>query len=166
MEIRKLGDPVLRKRGERIDKIDGSLKALILSMEETMKKNYGVGLAASQIGISKQLAIVCQNPNGTHCMALINPEVIKKSSEKTIAEEGCLSFPGIFLDLRRAKEITVKALDKEGRELNFKAKDFFARVIQHEVDHIGGILFFDRLPLFQKFLFMIKHPGMKVKLWI
>ncbi len=154
LKIRKFRDPILRRKAKKIDRIDQKFAD---DLAETMLKKDGIGLAAPQVGVSKRI-IAIVNPQEGKPLVLINPEIIKKSKEKEMGEEGCLSFPGIFLKINRSKGIEAKALDRKGEEISFKAEGLAARVIQHEVDHLGGILFFHRLSPFKKILFKIKHP--------
>jgi len=109
-------------------------------MKETMIKNQGIGLAAPQVGRLIRL-IVVQIEKGA--VAFINPEIVKRSKETEIMEEGCLSFPGFSLKIKRAKEIKVEALNEKGEKIRFKIKGLSARVFQHEIDHLDGILFID-----------------------
>ena len=147
LEIRKYPHPILRRKSEEVKKVTPELKRLIEDMIETMEKNDGAGLAAPQVGILKRV-IVAETERGP--IGLINPEIIKKSKEKILAEEGCLSFPGLFLKIKRAKEVEVKALDVEGKEMKIKAEGLLARVLQHEIDHLDGILFVDKISFWQK----------------
>ncbi|MFZ5365577.1 MAG: peptide deformylase [Patescibacteria group bacterium] len=117
-------------------------KRLVLDMAETMHKEDGIGLAAPQIGTNKRICVI-NTENGD--LVLINPRIIRKSLKKIIDEEGCLSVPGIFGTVKRYKKIKVKALDINGREMIFVAAGMFARVIQHEVDHLDGVLFIDKV---------------------
>ena len=98
---------------------------------------------------------------GERIFEMINPKIIKKSKETEIGEEGCLSFPRVFLKIKRAKEIEVEGLDIKGRKINLKAKNFLARIFQHEIDHLDGILFFHRLGLFKKIKFRLKYPRIR-----
>lgn len=133
---------ILRRKSQEVAKITPEISQLIFDMKETMKVNEGVGLAAPQVG--KNLRIfVMETQDGT--VALINPEIIKKSFFKEFDEEGCLSIPGVFIKVKRSKAITVKAVNEQGRELTIDAKGFMARVIQHEIDHLDGILMLDRI---------------------
>lgn len=154
LEIRKFRDPILRKKAERVDKID---RNFVQRMIETMEKRDGVGLAAPQVGISKRIIVVGGFDNG-RSLALINPRIIKKSKEKETEEEGCLSFPGIFLKIKRSKETEVEAQNIEGEKIRFKIKGLLARVLLHEIDHLNGILFFNRLSFLKKILFKLRHP--------
>ena len=133
---------ILRKKCQKIKEIDDEIKKLGLEMTEIMITNQGIGLAASQIGELKRI-IVIKTERGAQ--VFINPEIIKKSKEMEIMEEGCLSFPGLFLKIKRAKEIEVNAFNFKGKEFQLKAEGLLARVIQHEIDHLDGILFIDRV---------------------
>jgi peptide deformylase len=132
------GDKRLLKKSKRVAKIDNNIKELVSNLIDTMLSNLGVGLAAPQCGVLKQVIIVLID--GTP-QVLINPEIIFKSEEKVTDKEGCLSFNGEFYDIPRAKEIVIKYRNLEGRTIKETHTDFTARVIQHEVDHLLGIVF-------------------------
>jgi peptide deformylase len=131
--------PVLETECEPVKTFDKKLKKLVEDMFETMYEAEGVGLAAPQIGIAEQIAVV-DIGDETGQLVLINP-VIKKASGSQSGPEGCLSFPGLFGEVERPFEVTVKAQDVNGKEFTLKASDFLARAIQHEIDHLHGILF-------------------------
>ncbi|OGY44442.1 MAG: peptide deformylase [Candidatus Buchananbacteria bacterium RIFCSPHIGHO2_01_FULL_39_14] len=128
------------------------IKQLILNMAKTMRENAGVGLAAPQIGVSKRIALIeilsdnprYPNQREVSLVVLINPKITRRSFHKELGEEGCLSIPEVFGLVKRSLKIKVKALDQEGKKIKFKATGFFARVIQHEVDHLNGVLFIDK----------------------
>jgi len=147
LEIKKYPDPVLKKRTEKVIKITPEIKELIFNMKETLKAEHGAGLAAPQIGISKKVFIINTQDGYT---AFINPIITSKSFGKVVSKEGCLSFPGLWLDIRRAKEVKVSALDESGIAISLRAKDFSARIFQHETDHLNNVLFFERLGFFEK----------------
>jgi len=132
------GDKRLLKKSKRVSKIDDSIRELAKNLIITLKSAGGVGLAAPQCGILKQVIIVLMNEEPK---VLINPEIIFKSEEKEIGEEGCLSFRNQFYPIPRAKEIVIKYRNLEGRPIKETHTDFTARVIQHEVDHLLGIVF-------------------------
>ncbi len=141
--IRKNGDEVLRKKSRAVEKVDEKIKELVKDMLETMYKNNGVGLAAPQVGILKRVVVIdLYDNNGP--IVLINPEIIKEKGEQEV-EEGCLSFPNQFAKIIRPAEVTVKALDEDGKEIKIKAKELLAQAISHEVDHLEGILFVDKI---------------------
>ncbi len=132
------GDKRLLKKSKKVAKIDSNIKELVANLIDTMLSNLGVGLASPQCGVLKQVIIVLID--GTP-QVLINPEIIFKSEEKVTDKEGCLSFNGEFYDIPRAKEIVIKYRNLEGRPIKETHTDFTARVIQHEVDHLLGIVF-------------------------
>lgn len=149
--IRKIGDPVLRKKAVKIDKISRETHKLIADMLETMRAAHGLGLAAPQLGVAQRLAVVeISEPDGegnphTKTFVLINPEVVKSSEETWENPEGCLSIPGWRGVVQRPSKITVKALDRDGNRVKFDAEGMLARAIQHEVDHLDGVLYIDKL---------------------
>lgn len=118
-----------------------AIQKLIFDMKETVIPACGIGLAAPQVGLLLRLIVIALNDK---LMAFINPKITKFSWRKEVDEEGCLSVPGKFGPVKRSKIIKVEALDERGKLLKFKAKDLFARVIQHEIDHLDGILFIDK----------------------
>ncbi|MFA5128631.1 MAG: peptide deformylase [Patescibacteria group bacterium] len=137
-------NPILRQHAKEINPEEiksEAIQKLISDMKETVRPAGGIGLAAPQVGISMRLIVVVTQEK---VMALINPEIINFSWRKEAAEEGCLSVPGKWGPVKRSKIIKVKAFDENGKSIKFKAKDLFARVIQHEVDHLNGVLFIDR----------------------
>jgi peptide deformylase len=142
LQIRKIGDPVLRIKAKKIDEVTKKTNNLIDNMFDTMYAEDGVGLAAPQIGISKRIAVVDIREDNK--IVLINPDIIAEEG-KTIRKEGCLSIPGEIGDVIRSKKIKVKSLDRKGNEIEFEAENFEARAIQHEIDHLEGILFIDKV---------------------
>lgn len=161
LEIVKYGRPVLRQRGARIETITAEIRRFAADMLETMYANKGVGLAAQQVGKALQLTVldvseVTDRPStievggqptdiaGFMPMILINPE-LTPTGATVMGPEGCLSFPEIYADIPRAEAIDVKALDAEGNPLQFRCGGLLARAIQHETDHLNGILFIDRM---------------------
>lgn len=147
LEIKKYPDPVLRKKCQEVKEITDEVKKLGWDMVEAMTENQGIGLAAPQVGELKR-AIVVQINNQPR--VLVNPKIVKKSKETTVREEGCLSFPGLFLKIKRAKKAEIKASTLEGKEVQFGAEDLPARIFQHEIDHLDGILFIDRISFWQR----------------
>lgn len=136
-------DDVLRKKNEEIaDAKSPETKALILDMLETMEDaGNALGLAAPQVGASVRLCIIIIDGKTN---ILINPKIVSKSWKKEVSEEGCLSFPGKFIPVKRHKKVTVKTLNESGEKITIKADGLFARALQHEIDHLDGILFIDR----------------------
>ncbi|HEV7126815.1 MAG TPA: peptide deformylase [Ktedonobacterales bacterium] len=143
--------PVLRKKCIKVSRFDASLERLIQDMWETMYDAPGVGLAAPQVGVPLRVLVAEwreEREDGDHedHVALVNPEIVKRSSEELTGTEGCLSIPGFVGDnIRRATWVTVKARDPKGKEVRIHAEGWFARVLQHEIDHLDGVLFTDRL---------------------
>lgn len=166
MALRKIltyPDPFLRKKCAPVEEIDGDVLELLDDMAETMYGARGVGLAASQIGVDKRVVVIDISPRNTGAdeegedeeeerteyegpglIELINPEIITSEGE-VIAEEACLSIPGFTSDVKRKQRVVIEAYDREGRLMEIEASELLARVFQHEIDHINGILFIDRL---------------------
>jgi peptide deformylase len=151
--IRYDPDPVLREKAKRVKTFDGTLRKLAEDMLETMHENAGVGLAAPQIGLSMRLLVAEYVPDKEDIesgergfkVILCNPEIVKSSEELETGLEGCLSIPGWVGDVPRHVSVTVKGQTPEGKELRLKADHYFARVLQHEIDHLNGVLFTDRI---------------------
>jgi peptide deformylase len=136
-------NPILRQKAKKVKQITTDIKQLVLDMIETLKANNGAGLAAPQIG--QPLRIIVAKPDeNKEALVLINPQIIKTSRKKEIMEEGCLSLPDISVPVKRAAKITVQGLDINGQTVKIKAKGILARVIQHEIDHLDGILIIDK----------------------
>ena len=142
LKIRKIGDPVLRSKTKKIDEVTKKTNELIDNMFDTMYEEDGVGLAAPQVGILKKIAVVDIREGNK--VILINPEIIEEEG-KAIMEEGCLSIPGETGDVIRSQKIKVRSLNREGKEIEFVAEEFEARAIQHEIDHLNGVLFIDKV---------------------
>ncbi len=154
-QIKILGDPVLREEAEAVENIDGELINQIDRMIKTMYKAKGLGLAANQVGLLKRVFIidVLQKEDGKpHPEIYINPEILEKEGEIE-HEEGCLSIPGYYAKVKRAEKIYIKALDKEGNPFERELTGLHAIAFQHELDHLDGILFIDRLSPLKKNLF-------------
>ena len=138
-------NPILRKKCENIKKITPEIKELIQEMIKTSTKE-GIGLAANQVGKSLRLFIVTMPLEKEYYInAYINPEIIKTAGKQIIKEEGCLSLPGFAANVKRFENLTLKYLDENGQEKTFEASDFLARIIQHEMDHLNGILIIDKI---------------------
>lgn len=153
LEIRVLGDPVLRQRAEVVAEVDDALRRLAQDMFDTMYEADGVGLAAPQVGLLTRLIVVDPREQGVEPVALVNPRVVELGGETDRAEEGCLSIPGVRDVVERPVKATVEALDLDGEPIRIEAEGLLARVLQHEIDHLEGILFPDRLsPLKRKML--------------
>lgn len=153
LPIRTYGDKVLRTKGEDVEEFGGELNPFLEQMVETMLVEGGVGLAAPQVGISRRIAVVNPEPRKDETLiTMINPRIIAVSSDTTSVEEGCLSVPDIRGNVVRPASIEVAYLDGEGREHHVKIDGIVARIMQHEIDHLDGILFVDRLSLATKAL--------------
>ncbi len=142
LEIKNYPDPVLKRRSEEVKEITPEIKELASDMMETMKSREGVGIAAPQVGELKRL-IVVQMEKGPE--AFVNPEILRKSKEQETMEEGCLCLPGVFLKIKRAKEAEIEALDINGNKIRIKTGGLPARIFQHEIDHLDGILIIDHV---------------------
>ncbi|HWD40439.1 MAG TPA: peptide deformylase [Fimbriimonas sp.] len=138
----KIPDPVLRQKAFEIAKITRKTQLLIDEMLKIMKQANGIGLAAPQVGILQRLIVV--SPEGMRPTALINPKVVK-SEGAAVGEEGCLSIPGLYGDVERAAAVEVHALDRKGRQVKLSLQGLKARVVQHEIDHLDGVLFIDKV---------------------
>jgi len=139
LKLRKYGDPILRKQAEWVKKINFKEKELLSTMAKIMYENEGIGLAAPQVGVDKRIIIVHTDKG---LLKLINPKVLEKEGEDSLSE-GCLSLPEIFVKVNRAERIKIEGLNEEGKLIKLRAEDFLARVIQHEIDHLNGILIID-----------------------
>jgi peptide deformylase len=144
--VRLYGDPVLRQKAAEVVRVDDRVHGLIEDLRDTMQAYRGVGLAANQVGVLLRVLVVDVPIEGGRRsqLALVNP-VLSERTGSEVGEEGCLSIPGIFEDVRRSRRVRVKGWDEEGRPLNLVAEGYLARALQHEVDHLEGVLFVDRL---------------------
>ncbi len=146
IDLMYYGSAVLRKKCEPVEEFDGDFAALCDKLINLMYEHEGVGLAASQVGMSKRLLAIDVSENGDSPIILVNPEFTWKSDELESDSEGCLSIPGIRGVVERHASVSLKALDMDGNEfLIEKAEGLYARALQHEIDHLDGILFVDRL---------------------
>jgi len=162
LEIKKYPDEVLKKKAETISEINGDLQKLIDNMIETMYNANGVGLAAPQVGILKRLIVVDTSPRQENqsLIVLINPEITGLEGE-ILSEEGCLSLPGFTTRLKRKEKVIVKGLDRNGREIEIEATGLLARALQHEIDHLDGILLIDKISPLKRELFRKKFKTKK-----
>jgi peptide deformylase len=171
LKVARMGHPVLRTRARALDRSDIAdpvVQKLIDDMIETMAEYHGVGLAAPQIHESLRLFVATLETGDDDSppsppIAIINPEITPVGSERVEDWEGCLSIPDIRGRVPRAKEIRVRAYDRHGERIEIRAADFAARVIQHETDHLDGILFFDRMTSFQSLTFLDEYSRYWVK---
>jgi peptide deformylase len=149
-QIVYLPDQILRKKAQPVKKFDASLQALIDDMIETMREAPGVGLAAPQVGVSSRLIVVeyamddSKEDAPKKLFVMANPEIKELSAETELGVEGCLSVPGLQGEVERSLQVTVKGLNRHGQPMKVKARGWMARIFQHEIDHINGIVFTDR----------------------
>ena len=143
LKVRRYGDPTLRRRANPVGAITPEVRSLVADMVETMYDETGLGLAAPQVGMSLRLIVVADDET-REARALLNPAILEQGSEAT-AEEGCLSIPGVFAQVTRSAWVRVEAKDLDGRPVSILGRGIFARVLQHEIDHLDGVLFIDRL---------------------
>ncbi len=147
LELHYLGDRVLRQPAKRITKVDDELRQLARQMLQTMYTADGIGLAAPQVGINKQLIVVdiALDDPAVPPLILINPTITKRGTNSCIIQEGCLSVPGVFMDVTRPDAIELSFKDEYGRPHKIQADGLLSRVIQHEIDHLNGVMFVDRV---------------------
>jgi peptide deformylase len=152
LPIVKAENPVLRQKAKKVSRIDASIQKLIDDMIETMHAAHGVGLAAPQVNVPLRVIVVQEYDEDEEgrlipgeVITLINPEIIKTSGVYEV-DEGCLSLPGYMGTIKRAEKVTAKGTNRDGKEIRIKADGLLAEALQHEVDHINGILYFDHLP--------------------
>ncbi len=141
-DIRVVPDPMLRRKAKKVTSVDGFVQSLIDDMIETMQAASGVGLAATQVGVPLRIAVIGMPDE--EIIALINPEVVKKDGERLL-EEGCLSVPGYQGEVKRSAWVKVKAQDRQGKHFRIKAEELLAQALEHEIDHLDGVLYIDRL---------------------
>lgn len=149
LTILEFPDKRLRNVAKKVDQVDAQIKSLVDDMLETMYESKGVGLAATQVNVAKRVIVMDVSEDKSQPLCLINPEILVREGEQD-GEEGCLSVPGFFEKVARAKSVTLKALDREGVEFQMEANDLLAVCIQHEMDHLDGKLFVDYLSAFKR----------------
>ena len=159
-------DPILRKKSQSLEKVDDELRKLLDDMLETMYSAPGIGLAAVQIGILKRLIVIdiSKDVEKKEPLFLINPKIIFQSKKKSSYEEGCLSIPGYFAEIERPSECHLNYIDYYGKEKSLKANGLLSTCIQHEIDHLNGILFIDYLSKIKKNMIIKKLKKQKKKL--
>jgi len=158
LEIITYPDPILRKIALPVREINDEILKISHDMVERMRLARGAGLAANQVGISLQIIVLEPNLNrDSDPLIVINPLIVEKDKEEVLEEEGCLSFPKYFEQIKRAKRIHVKGIDLNGRELNLECDGHLARAFQHEIDHINGVLFIDYLSPVKRSLFKKRY---------
>ena len=160
LQIRLYPDPALRARSEPIERIDEEIRSLADDMVETLIKRVGYGLAAPQVGVAQRLIVVDVDEK---LYVLANPEIVEMSEERVLGIEGCLSLPGIETGVERAKRVTVEGLTLDNGRISIEAESLLARVFQHEVDHLNGILFIDHLGLAKRQFLLKEYEKLKGK---
>jgi peptide deformylase len=148
-------EPILRERAKKVTTFDASLHRLLDDMLETMRDAPGVGLAANQIGVGLQVAVIEVEDKVTE---LINPQIVRVSGE-IIDWEGCLSIPGFVAEVKRSAKVTVKARDRHGKEFRIKGDELLARALQHEIDHLNGVLYIDYLESLEELVRVSERPS-------
>jgi len=161
LPLRFMGDPILRTRADEVEEVDEEIRALVADMFETMYAEDGVGLAAPQVGVGRRIIVVDPRHEGVEPLALVNPAILVASAETDKAEEGCLSIPGIVDVVERSTAVEVEALDPAGKPLRFAADGLLARVLLHEVDHLDGVLFVDRVSPMKRRMLLKKWTKVK-----
>ena len=157
LEILQAPHPVLKTKAKPVTRVDEALRRLAADMFETMYKAPGIGLAAPQVGVSERLIVLdVADGEERRPMMLVNPEIVWRSGERTTAEEGCLSLPGQFADVTRPAQVKVSYLSDNGEECQLEADGLLARCVQHEIDHLDGILFVDHLTALKRNMIMRK----------
>ncbi|WP_022846417.1 MULTISPECIES: peptide deformylase [unclassified Desulfurobacterium] len=164
MEIRIYPDEVLKKKAEKVNEFDEKLRNIVNEMFETMYKRGGLGLAGNQVGILKRIVVIDieagKEREGKNKIVLINPEIITMEGEQ-VNQEGCLSLPGLYKKVKRAAYVKVKAQNIDGEDFEIEGEDLVARALQHEIDHLNGIVFIDRLSPLQKRLALQRYKKLK-----
>jgi peptide deformylase len=154
-QILTVEEPILRQRAKKVTQFDASLHRLLDDLTETMRDAPGIGIAANQVGIPLQVAVIELEEQVTE---LINPQIVRSSGE-VIDWEGCLSIPGFVAEVKRHAKVTVKARDRHGKEFRVKGEELFARALQHEIDHLNGILYIDYLESLEELVRVSDRPS-------
>lgn len=158
LEIKEYGDPILREKALLVEEITPDILNLIKDMAETMYADSGVGLAAPQVGVSKRIITIDEDEE--KLLVLLNPEIIKSEGE-AVEEEGCLSVPGVYSEVKRSLKVVVKALNENGDPIKITKEGLTARVLQHEIDHLNGILFIDKIGRMERQILLNKLKKIK-----
>ncbi len=148
-------EPILRQKTRKVSRFDASLHRLLDNMLETMRDAPGIGLAANQVGVPLQVAVIELDGKVTE---LVNPQVVRSSGE-VVDWEGCLSIPGFVAEVKRAAKVTVKAKDRHGKEFRVRGEELMARALQHEIDHLNGVLYVDYLDSFEDLVRVSERPA-------
>jgi peptide deformylase len=161
MQILTLGNELLRQKAEKIERIDNEIKDAAKQMFEIIKQDKGVGIAGPQIGLMKRIFVV--HIEGDEERVFINPSILETSQEMVKYEEGCLSVPGIYVDVIRSEAVKIQAWNEKGKPFTMEANGLLARVIQHEYDHLEGVLFLDRLSELKRNKLLEKYEKAVIK---
>ena len=159
--LRFMGDPVLRAKAAPVEALTDEIRTLIADMFDTMYAEEGVGLAAPQVGIAQRVIVVDPRDEDIEPFALVNPEIVEFGDELVRDEEGCLSIPGLKEIVERPATVRVEALNIDGRRISIDADHLLARILQHEVDHLDGILFVDRVSALKRKLLLNRWQKVK-----
>jgi peptide deformylase len=151
-----LGSPVLRQKAAPVTQVDDDVRRLVDDLFETMRAAKGVGLAANQVGVPRRVAVVDVGDDDPGPLVLVDPVIVSRSAETDTAEEGCLSIPDVFGDVRRPASVVVEALDRDGQRWRAEVRGYKARAVQHEIDHLDGVLFLDHLTAVKRSLLLAK----------
>jgi peptide deformylase len=160
-KLHLLGSPVLRQRADAVSGVDDAVRQLIDDLFETMYAAKGVGLAANQVGIAQRVAVVDTGDDAPEPLVLVNPTIVYRGEETDTSEEGCLSIPEIFGDVERPVSIIVEAADRSGAPFRLETSGYRARAIQHEIDHLDGVLFIDHLSAVKRGLLLSKWKRLR-----
>lgn len=161
LKIEMLGSPVLRERAIEVETTDDDLRRLVDDMFATMYAAEGIGLAAPQVGVGQRVLVVDLNDEESGRYALVNPRIVEKGREMDRVEEGCLSIPGVSEYVERPVSITVEALDPAGAPVRIEASGMLARCLQHEIDHLDGILFIDHLSPLKRSMLLKRYRAQR-----
>jgi peptide deformylase len=159
--IELLGSEVLRRPAREVETIDAEVRTLVRDMFETMYEAEGIGLAAPQVGVSRRVIVVDVREKGVDPFPLVNPRLVEESPEREKLEEGCLSIPGVSAPVERAVRVVVEGLDLEGRPVRLEAEGLLGRCLLHEIDHLDGVLFIDRLGPLQRSMLLRRYRKRK-----
>ncbi|MBI4409390.1 MAG: peptide deformylase [Gemmatimonadetes bacterium] len=163
LQIRLLGDPALRRKAQPVTAVDDEIRRLMDDLLETMYAADGVGLAAPQVGVSGRVFVVDLRDPAVPPFGLVNPVVLEQSQETDRGEEGCLSIPGLREIVERPARVVVEGLDREGLPRRIEADGLLARVLQHEIDHLDGVLFIDRVSPLKRQMLLKRWRKLKVE---
>lgn len=155
-QLHLLGSPVLRQRAVPVPTVDDGVRRLVDDLFETMQLAKGVGLAANQVGVAQRVAVVDVGEEFPPPLVMINPRIVRASDDMDTAEEGCLSIPEIFGEVERPLHVTLEALDRDGRSYQVAVSGYKARAVQHEIDHLDGVLFLDHVSAVKRGLLLAK----------